>query len=231
MWRRFFSSSPGGVIGRPLQAWVTRFVTGERVGIVSLNQRIFGCVPRLDILQRVIVWQLAKRRAGTAKVKDRSEVRGGGRKPWPQKGLGRARQGSIRAPHFRGGGVVHGPRGPKSYDYALPKKVRCLGMCTALSIKYGQGDLYIVDDLSMDNHKTKDIIHILNSNGWKSVLLVDGGDTVNLNVALAGKNVQELDTLPIIGLNPYSIIQRDALVLTLGGVRLLEERLSGVLQL
>ena len=214
------------VIRTPLEAWVLNLTTGNKLGIISLNERVFGTSPRLDILQRVVVWQLAKRRAGTAKVKDRSEVRGGGRKPWPQKGFGRARQGSIRAPHWRGGGVVHGPRGPVSYNYTLPKKVRSLGLCSALSVKYGQGDLHIVDSLSLDNHKTKHLLDILNTNHWKSVLFVDGGNTVDLNIALASQNLAEVDVLPSIGLNVYSILQRQTLVLSLGAVHLLEERLD-----
>ena len=97
---------------QPIQAWVRDFQTGDKLGIVELDRDVFGARARLDILNRVVLWQRAKRRAGTAKVKNRGEVRGGGRKPWPQKRLGKARQGSIRAPQFRGGGVVHGPRGP-----------------------------------------------------------------------------------------------------------------------
>ena len=230
--KRGYSSQPlvlsctDHVIRTPLEAWVLNLTTGNKLGIIALNERIFGTSLRLDILQRVVVWQLAKKRAGTAKVKDRSEVRGGGRKPWPQKGFGRARQGSIRAPHWRGGGVVHGPRGPVSYNYTLPKKVRSLGLRSALSLKYGQGDLHIVDSLSLDNHKTKHLLNILNTNNWKSVLFVDGGNTVDSNIALASQNLPEVDVLPSIGLNVYNILQRQTLVLSLGAVHLLEERLD-----
>lgn len=208
----------------PLQAWVTGFQSGEKLGIIDLNSTVFGARPRVDILHRVVVWQRAKVRAGTAKVKDRSEVRGGGRKPWKQKGSGRARQGSIRAPHFVGGGVVHGPRGPVSYDYTLPKKVRQLGLQSALSIKLAQGDLTVVDALFLESHKTRDLLSILELHGLSSALLVDGGD-VDINIALAAKNLPEVDFLPGRGLNVYSMLLRDSLVLSVGAVRVLEERL------
>ena len=208
----------------PKQSWVRSFETGEKLGIVDLNEFVFGARPRLDILHRVVVWQRAKIRAGTAKVKDRSEVRGGGRKPRPQKGGGRARQGSIRAPHFVGGGVVHGPRGPVSYEYTLPKKVRRLGLRTALSVKLSQGDLVIVDSLQLPSHKTRDLEPTLKMHEWNSVLLVDGGD-LDKNLCLASSNLDYVDVLPSRGLNVYSILLRDTLVLTVGAVRLLEERL------
>ncbi|XP_015750766.1 PREDICTED: 50S ribosomal protein L4-like isoform X2 [Acropora digitifera] len=122
-------------------AWVTSFTGENPVGLIELNKFVFGANPRIDILQRVVVWQRAKRRAGTACVKTRSEKRGGGRKPWQQKGTGRARQGSIRAPHFIGGGHAHGPK-PKSFYYSLPKKVRRMGLRTALSVRYAQVRFY-----------------------------------------------------------------------------------------
>lgn len=208
----------------PKQAWITSFLTSEKMGILDLHDDVFGAHPRIDILHRVVVWQRAKIRAGNAKTKDRSEVSGGGRKPRPQKGSGRARQGSIRAPHYRGGGVAHGPRGPKSYDYALPKRVRSMGLRTALSVKYAQGDLTIVDSMEITNHKTKTFLSLMELHGWKSVLLVDGGD-VNLNLCRATSNVQKVDVLPSRGLNVYSILLHDTLVLSLGAVRMLEEKL------
>ena len=210
------------------QSWVTSFETGEKLGIVDLNERIFGRQPRVDIMQRVVVWQRAKIRAGTARVKTRDEVRGGGRKPWPQKGLGKARQGSIRAPHWRGGGRVHGPRGPVSYDYTLPKKIRALGLCSALATKYAQGDLCIVDSLAMPNGKrrTTDLLKIIEDRQWNSVLLVDGETKVELNLAYASQNISTVDVLPCVGINVYSILLRDKLVLSIGAMRLLEDRLG-----
>ena len=209
----------------PKQAWVRSFETGEKLGIIELSNFLFGARPRLDILHRVVVWQRAKIRAGTAKVKDRGEVRGGGRKPWQQKGTGRARQGSRRAPHFVGGGVVHGPRGPVSYEYTLPKKVRRMGLRTALSIKFSQGDLQIVDSLALPSHKTRDFEPILKIHEWESALLVDGGD-VDRNLCLASSNLESIDVLPSRGLNVYSILLRETLVLSVGAVYMLEERLG-----
>ena len=209
----------------PKEAWVVSFETGNKLGIVRLSDFVFGARPRVDIIHRVVVWQRAKRRAGTAKVKDRSEVRGGGRKPWRQKGSGRARQGSIRAPHWRGGGVVHGPRGPTSYDYTLPKKVRSLGLRSALSVKYAQGDLHVVDSLQLGSNKEQDLAPILQKHGWDSVLLVEGGE-VHENLCLASSDLDKVDVLPSKGLNVYSILLRSTLVLSLGAVRMLEERLQ-----
>lgn len=208
----------------PKQVWLKSLETGEKLAIVELHDFVFGVRPRLDIIHRVVVWQRAKRRAGTAKVKDRSEVRGGGRKPWRQKGLGKARHGSIRSPIWRGGGVVHGPRGPVSYDYTLPKKVRRLGLRSALSVKLAQGDLHIVDSLQLSSHKTKDLLPLLEKQNWNSVLFVDGGD-VDETMCRASGNLQTVDVLPSRGLNVYSILLRNTLVLTLGAVRMLEERL------
>lgn len=208
----------------PKQVWLKSLETGEKLGILELHNFVFGARPRIDILHRVVVWQRAKRRAGTAKVKDRGEVRGGGRKPRRQKGTGTSRQGSIRAPHWRGGGVVHGPRGPVSYEYTLPKKVRRLGLRTALSVKFSQGDLHVVDSLQLKSHKTKDFVSVLDKHGWKSVLFVDGGE-VDTTMCRASANVQKVDVLPSRGLDVYSILLRDTLVLTLGAVRMLEARL------
>ena len=200
------------------------FQTGQVLGTVKLHHFVFGAPPRVDILHRIVVWQRAKCREGSAKVKDRSEVRGGGRKPWRQKGSGRARHGSIRAPQWRGGGVVHGPRGPKSYDYTLPKKVKNLGLRAALSIKFAQGDLTIVDALQVASHRVRHVLPILEREKWESVLMVDGGDVDN-NLCYATRNLQKVDILPSRGLNVYSMLLRDKVVLSIGAVRLLEQRL------
>ena len=208
------------------EAPLKSFETGKVLGVVKLHHFVFGAPARVDILHRIVVWQRAKRREGSAKVKDRSEVRGGGRKPWPQKGLGRARQGSIRAPHFRGGGVVHGPRGPKSYEYTLPQKVKNLGLRAALSIKYAQGDLTVVDALQVPSHEVPEdqVLPILEREQWESVLMVDGGD-LDTDLCYATQNLEKVDVLPARGLNVYSMLLRDKLVLSIGAVRLLEQRL------
>ena len=200
------------------------FQSGQVLGTVKLHPFVFGTQARIDVLHRVVVWQRAKMREGNAKVKDRSEVRGGGRKPWKQKGTGRARQGSIRAPHWKGGGVVHGPRGAKSYDYTLPKKVKTLGLRVALSIKLAQGDLSVVDALQVPSHRVCEVLPILEREQWESVLIVDGGD-VDKNLCYATRNLQKVDVLPSRGLNVYSMLLRDKLVLSVGAVRVLEQRL------
>ena len=221
-----FTSSPFPLHYKPehKEAPLKSFLSGEVLGMVKLHQFVFGAPARVDILHRVVVWQRAKRRAGLAKVKDRSEVRGGGRKPWQQKGTGRARQGSTRAPQWRGGGVVHGPRGPKSYEYTLPKKVKNLGLRAALSIKYAQGDLTIVDALQVPSDKASDILPIFERENWKSVLLVDGGD-IDTNLCCAIDDMDKVDVLPSRGLNVYSMLLRDKIVLSFGAVQLLQERL------
>ncbi|KXJ29929.1 uncharacterized protein LOC110235655 [Exaiptasia diaphana] len=204
-----------------IKSWVTRLADEKPVGLIDLNEFVFGENPRIDILHRVVVWQRAKRRAGTACVKGRSEVRGGGRKPWPQKGHGRARQGSIRAPQFRGGGVVHGPK-PKSYAYTLPKKVRRMGLRVALSVRYAQGDLHIVESFE-DIEDEKDLIPILDKRGWKSAVLVDS--VPNPSLIGASEDLEKIDVFYSENVNVYSILLRHNLVLSLDAVKQLEERL------
>lgn len=202
-------------------AWVTSFTGEDTLGLIELNEFVFGANPRIDILHRVVVWQRAKWRAGTACVKTRAEKRGGGRKPWQQKGTGRARQGSIRAPHFIGGGRAHGPK-PKSYYYSLPKKVRRMGLRTALSIRYAQGDLHIVDSFK-DIESERDLIPLLEKRGWTNAVLVDSQSNSKLNQAAVEMN--KVDVLYSLVLNVYSILLRKKLILTLDAVRTLEERL------
>ncbi|XP_008848285.1 39S ribosomal protein L4, mitochondrial isoform X2 [Nannospalax galili] len=136
---------------RSVQAWVEslRGFEQERVGLAELHPDVFATAPRLDILYQVAIWQKNYKRISYAKTKTRAEVSGSGRKPWQQKGSGRARHGSIRSPIWRGGGVAHGPRGPTSYYYMLPMKVRALGLKVALTVKLMQDDLHIVDSLDL----------------------------------------------------------------------------------
>lgn len=203
-------------------AWVTSFTGENPVGLIELNKFVFGANPRIDILQRVVVWQRAKRRAGTACVKTRSEKRGGGRKPWQQKGTGRARQGSIRAPHFIGGGHAHGPK-PKSFYYSLPKKVRRMGLRTALSVRYAQGDLHIVDSFK-DIESERDLIPLLEKRGWNNAVLVDSEP--NSTLKRAAVEMDKVDVLYSLALNVYTILHRKNTILTLDAVRALEERLG-----
>ncbi|XP_028397696.1 uncharacterized protein LOC114521440 [Dendronephthya gigantea] len=203
-------------------AQVISFPHSTAIGHVQLNDFVFGTNPRLDILHRVVVWQRANARAGTACVKDRSEVRGGGRKPWPQKGLGKARQGSIRAPQWRGGGVVHGPK-PKSFSYTLPKKVRRMGLRVALTCRFRQGDLFVVDSLSCNSLSNNEIANIFDKNNWNSVLVVDSEPNENLRHAVESFGKAEMHNT--ISLNVYSILNHDKIVLSLNAIEQLEERL------
>lgn len=197
---------------------------GKSVGSIDLADTVFGVEVREDILARVIQWQLDKRRAGTHKTKDIGEVSGSGKKPFKQKGTGRARQGQDRAPQMRHGGVAFGPV-VRSHAYGLTKKLRALGMRVALSLKAKNGKLFIVDNLTAEKPNTKAMKAAFDKNGWKSVLFV-GGETVDNNFALSARNIINVDVLPSQGANVYDIIRRDVLVLSQDAVANLEGRLK-----
>jgi len=196
----------------------------EQVGDIELAEEVFGVPLRRDILARVVNWQLAKRRAGTHKTKGISEVSGTTRKPYKQKGTGRARQGSLRSPQFRGGARIFGPV-VRSHEFALQKKVRRLGLKTALSAKRGEGKLVVIDDVRLPEPKTKILRARLAALGWDSVLIIDG-PTVDANFARAARNLPGVDVLPQQGANVYDILRRDTLVLTRSAVQGLEARLK-----
>jgi large subunit ribosomal protein L4 len=199
----------------------------EPVGQVTLGYDIFGIPPRNDILQRVVRWQLAKKRRGLAKTKDRGEVSGGGKKPWKQKGTGRARAGSIRSPLWRGGGRTHGPLGGRDWSHNLPKKVRKLGLKAALSTKLRENRLVVVDTLQLESYKTGNYVSALHELGWKSALCIEGDEEDNMNAKTGLNNVHYVDILPSRGANVYNILKRELLVLTTAGLKDLEERLAG----
>ena len=196
----------------------------KKSGSVDLDDAIFGVAVRADILARYVNWQLAKRRAGTHAVKGRSDVSGGGKKPFRQKGTGSARQGTSRAPQMRGGGTVFGPT-PRSYEHKLPKKVRKLALKTALSSKQAEGKLVVLDKAEMKAPKTADLAKKLDKLGWGSALIIDGGE-VNQNLARAAANLIGVDVLPSVGANVYDILRHDTLVLTQDAVEKLQERLK-----
>ena len=191
-------------------------------GTAELPEEIFGIAPRADIMARVVHWQLSKRRAGTHKVKGMGEVSGTTKKPFKQKGTGNARQGSLRAPQFRTGGVVHGPV-VRSHGYDLPKKVRRLGLLSALSQKQADGKLVVLDAAG-GVAKTKDLAVKLKALGWKSALVVD--NNVDGGFLLASRNIHTLDVLPVIGANVYDILNHDVLAITTAGLAGLKERLA-----
>ena len=199
-----------------------RNLDNQEVGDIDLAEEVFGLPIRRDILARVVNWQLAKRRAGTHKTKGISEIQGTTRKPYKQKGTGRARQGSLRSPQFRGGAVIFGPV-VRSHEFGLQKKVRRLGLKTALSAKQAEGKLVVVDEARLDDAKTKALRSRFEALGWGSVLIIDGA--VNESFARAARNLPKVDVLPEQGANVYDILRRDTLVLTRAAVQQLEARL------
>lgn len=197
----------------------------EKDGDVVLNPEIFGLGTRVDILSRVIEWQLAKRRSGNHKTKQVSEVQGSTRKIYRQKGTGGARHGSNRRTQFRGGSVTFGPV-VRSHAYALPKKIRKLGLKLALSEKVRNGQLKIVRDLSIDTGKTKEFSVIRDAFLLKNTLIIDASLDVCQNMLRAVSNHHEVDILPQIGANVYDIMRKDMVIITLEAVKVLEERLA-----
>ena len=200
-----------------------RNLDNKEVGDIELADDVFGLPVRRDILARVVNWQLAKRRAGTHKTKGISEISGTTKKPYKQKGTGRARQGSLRSPQFRGGAVIFGPV-VRSHAFGLQKKVRRLGLKTALSAKQAEGKLVVLDEARLDDAKTKALRAQFDALGWASVLIIDGA--VNENFARAARNLPKVDVLPEQGANVYDILRRDTLVLTRAAVQQLEARLK-----
>lgn len=195
----------------------------KQVGTIDVADAVFGAPVRNDILARMVHYQLSKRRAGTHKTKGVSDVRGTTKKPFPQKGGGRARQGSLRSPQFRGGAVIFGPV-VRDHGYKLPKKVRALALRTALSSKQAEGKLVVIDDGKVDA-KTSAFAKQLRNLGWSSVLIVDGAEA-NGNLVRAAANIPHVDVLPSQGANVYDILRRDVLVLTKSAVEQLEARLK-----
>ncbi len=191
-------------------------------GVAELPDAIFSAEPRLDIMARVVDWQLAKRRSGNHKSKGMGEVSGTTRKPYKQKGTGNARQGSLRSPQFRTGGVVHGPV-VREHGYSLPKKVRRLGLISAFSQKHAEGKLVVID-AAMAPSKTKDLAEKLKTLGWSSVLFIDR--VVEPSFGRASANIHRVDVLPVVGANVYDILRHDVLVLTQSALDGLRERLA-----
>ena len=197
---------------------------GEASGQIKLSDDVFGVPVREDILHRVVRWQLAKRRAGTHKVKGRSEVAGSTAKIYKQKGTGRARHASRKANIFRSGGVVFGPT-PRDHGFDLPKKVRKLGLKCALSAKAHDGKLIVLDQAALDEPKTKALRATLEAMGLGSAIFVVAGEPER-NFALASRNLPLVTLLGQEGANVYDILRRDTLVITQDAAKLLEERLA-----
>jgi len=193
-------------------------------GDVELDEAVFGLEVRKDILHRVVRWQLAKRRAGTHDTKGVSEINGTSKKPWKQKGTGRARAGSLKAPQMSGRGVAIRPT-PRTHAHALPKKVRQLGLKTALSAKQVAGELVVLKAAELMSGKTKDLAASLEKFGWARPLVITGADA-DEGFVRAARNLQGIDVLPAQGANVYDILRHDTLVLTPDAVEALEARLK-----
>ena len=195
-----------------------------KAGEIELPEALFGATPRADIMARVVHWQLAKRRAGTHKAKGMAEVSGTTKKPNRQKGTGNARQGSLRAPQYRKGGVVHGPV-VRDHGYSLNKKVRRLGLISALSQKAAEGKLVVLENAAMAaDAKTSAVAAKVKALGWTSVLVVDAA--ADQNFARCVRNLPKVQVLPTIGANVYDILNHDVLAVTRAGVEALKERLA-----
>jgi large subunit ribosomal protein L4 len=195
---------------------------GKDAGSVTLNAEIFGLEPRTDLIQRCVIWQLAKRQAGTHKAKDRSEVWRTGKKMYAQKGTGGARHGSARVPQFRGGGRAFGPI-PRSHAIDLPKKVRALALRHALSAKAKDGAIVVVDAFSVKDAKTKALAAQFEKLELANALLI-GGAEIEEGFGRAARNIPNIDVLPVQGINVYDILRRQKLVLTKAAVEALEAR-------
>ena len=198
---------------------------GNQNGEVQLNEAIFGIEPNNNVVFDAVIMQRASLRQGTHAVKNRSAVRGGGKKPWRQKGTGRARQGSIRSPQWvGGGGTVFGPT-PRSYSYKLPRKVRRLAIKSVLSQKVADESLVVVDALNFDAPKTKAFAEVLSNLNVNSKVLVVLEDD-NTTAALAARNLKNVTVIPAKGLNVLDVINNDKLVITQGALSQVEEVLA-----
>ena len=195
---------------------------GKAAGSVTLSDTIFGLEPRADLIQRCVVWQLAKRRAASHKVKNRAEIWRTGKKMYAQKGTGQARHGSARVPQFRGGGRAFGPH-VRSHEIGLPKKMRSLALRHALSAKAKDGGIVVIEKAIVKDGKTKQLASHFEKLGWSSVLIIDGAE-IDQNFRSAARNIQHVDVLPIQGINVYDIMRRGTLVLTKAAVDALEAR-------
>lgn len=198
---------------------------GKAAGKITVSDDVFGLEPRGDILQRMVRWQLAKRRAGTHATKQRSDIRATSKKLYRQKGTGSARHGNAGAPQFRGGGKAFGPH-VRDHTIGLPKRVRALALKHALSAKAKADAIIVVDDLTAAEAKTKGLLSQFAGLGISNALIV-GGSEIDANFGRAARNIRGVDVLPIQGINVYDILRRNTLVLSKAAVDALEERFNG----
>jgi len=199
-------------------------LAAKKAGTVELPDEIFGLEPRSDLIHRMVTYQLAKRRAGTAKTKGRSEINGTGAKMYKQKGTGKARHSTKKVPQFRGGGKAFGPV-LRDHAFSMQKKVRALALKHALSAKVKSDDLIVLEKAEVNEPKTKALKSQLAKLGLTSALIISG-EEVDKNFDLAARNIAEIDVLPVQGINVYDILRRDKLVLTKDALVALEARFS-----
>ncbi|KAF9920796.1 hypothetical protein FBU30_009272 [Linnemannia zychae] len=214
---------PLSIFHTPLQAWIRDFKTNEPKDLIQLQRKVFGAPLRKDILHRVVVWQRDAERQGTQSTKSRGEVSGTTRKAAPQKGRGAARVGSLRVPHRRGGGLAFGPK-PRDHSSDLPRKVQEMGLRVALSTKFAQDQLVIVDDLTLDSHKTRQFEAIQRRHGWDSVLVVAHAE--NQNLWRATSNLQQVDVTLMQDTDVLRLLKRQMVVMDRQSVRYLEKKLK-----
>jgi large subunit ribosomal protein L4 len=194
----------------------------NKISQIDVSDTVFKAPLRKQLFYDVVLSQLAKRRSGTAAVKNRTAVSGGGKKPWKQKGTGRARAGSSRSPLWRGGGIVFGPT-PRSYEIAVPKKVRKLALCSALSMKLKENKMLIIDKLEFPVIKTKAVVSILKQLGLSNVLIIE---QENLNLEMSARNVPHVKVMRPEGLNVYDVLKYEHIVITQPCVEKIQGRLA-----
>ncbi|KAG0351859.1 hypothetical protein BG005_008656 [Podila minutissima] len=216
-------SEPLSPFHTPLQAWIRDFKTNEPKDLIELQRKVFGAPLRKDILHRVVVWQRDAERQGTQSTKGRSEVSGTTRKAAPQKGRGAARVGSLRAPQRRGGGIAFGPK-PRDHSSELPRKVQEMGLRIALSTKFAQDQLVIVDEVALDSHKTREFEAIQQRHGWDSVLVVASKE--NEKLWRATRNLQQVDVSVMQEADVLRLLKRQVVVIDRQSVRYLEKKLK-----
>ncbi|HSL85984.1 MAG TPA: 50S ribosomal protein L4 [Bacteroidales bacterium] len=195
-------------------------IEGTKVGDLTLNEKVFNVEINKAVLHQVVVAQLANKRQGTQSAKTRAEVRGGGIKPWRQKGTGRARQGSIRSPQWAGGGIVFAPK-PRDYRISLPKSMRRVAMKSALTVKVLENEMIVLESLELDAPKTKAIVSMLKAFDVKKALIVTAES--NNNIYKSGRNVEGIQVMPVNNINVYDLLKYDNLIITKDAVSKLEE--------
>ena len=195
-------------------------IEGKEVGSIELNDAVFGVEVNEHLVHMAVVSQLANKRQGTQKAKTRSEVSGGGRKPWRQKGTGHARQGSTRSPQWTGGGVVFAPK-PRDYSFKMNKKEKRAALCSALSSKVAESQIIVLDEFKLDEIKTKKFVEVMNNLKASKALVVLEGE--NKNVVLSGRNIPTVKVTATNEINTYDVLKYETLVVTKAAVEKLEE--------